>query len=216
MILAGRSSKKNIDMLAHDPNAVIVFQDEVHFLVQSSVREKWAKIGSEPRVKSKPGKENVSYSGFVVHGTGQLLIYKPSWFTYETTIEMLRAFLKDIEIKDGQKIYLVMDNAPWHRKARRLINEEEQYSDIRDMITFLDIPPYSPDLNPIEQVWRVTRRESTHNRYFASKADLTEKLDAYFARFVKPNDKLRTLCTFNYNKETKKPTEHPRKAYRAS
>lgn len=203
-------------MLARDPNAVIVFQDEVHFLVQSSVREKWAKIGSEPRVKSKPGKESVSYSGFVVYGTGQLLIYKPSWFTYETTIEMLREFMKNIEIKEGQKIYMVMDNAPWHRKARRLINEEEQYSDIRDAITFLDIPPYSPDLNPIEQVWRVTRRESTHNCYFASKADLTKKLDTYFARFVKPNDKLRTLCTFNYSKETKKPKEHHRKVYRAS
>ena len=203
-------------MLAHDPNAVIVFQDEVHFLVQSSVREKWAKIGSKPRIKSKPGKGNVSYSGFVVYGTGQLLIYKPSWFTYETTIEMLREFLKDIQIKEEQKIYLVMDNAPWHRKARRLIGEEEQYSDIRDAITFLDIPPYSPDLNPIEQVWRVTRRKSTHNRCFASKIDLAKKLDAYFARFIKPNYKLRTLCSFNFNKKPKNPKEHPRKVYRAS
>lgn len=203
-------------MLAHDPNAVIVFQDEVHFMVQASIREKWAKIGSEPRVKSKPGKESVSYSGFVVYGTGQLLIYKPSWFTYETTIEMLHSFLADIEIKEGQTIYMVMDNAPWHRKARRLIAEDDQYLDIRNAITFLDIPPYSPDLNPIEQVWRATRRECTHNRYFASKADLTQKLDGYFARYTKPNDKFRTLCTFNFNKEPKEPVVHPRKIYRAS
>ena len=109
-----------------------------------------------------------------------------------------------------------MDNAPWHRKARRLIDEDDQYSDIREAIEFGNLPPYSPDLNPIEQVWRVTRREVTHNRYSPSKADRMEKLDSYFARFVKPNDKMRTLCTFNFNKEPKELKEPPRKNYRTA
>ena len=59
-----------------------------------------------------------------------------------------------------------MDNAPWHKKAKRLIESEKEYADIRKAITIVSLPPYSPDLNPIEQVWRVTRREKTHNRFW--------------------------------------------------
>jgi transposase len=57
-----------------------------------------------------------------------------------------------------------MDNAPWHKKTIRLVQEEAQpeYSDIRESVIFIKVPPYSPDLNPIEQVWRITRRENTH------------------------------------------------------
>ena len=48
-----------------------------------------------------------------------------------------------------------MDNAPWHKKTFRLIETEKrpEYADIRENVTFVKLPPYSPDLNPIEQVW---------------------------------------------------------------
>ena len=95
---------------------------------------------------------------------------------------------------------MVMDNAPWHRKAKRLIKENAGgiYQDIVDKVVFVYLPPYSPDLNPIEQVWRVVRREVTHNRYFATLEAMTEKLDEYFARYSHPNDKFRSLCSFKF------------------
>ena len=94
---------------------------------------------------------------------------------------------------------MIMDNAPWHQKAKRLILDEENtwYQDIRDKIVFIKLPPYSPDLNPIEQIWRVTRREVTHNRFFQNIASLKANLDEYFVLFTKPNEKFRSLCTFN-------------------
>ena len=56
--------------LMSDPNAVIVSQDEVHFQQQTTVTGKLVKRGSRPTVKSFPGKNKVSYSGFVVLGSG--------------------------------------------------------------------------------------------------------------------------------------------------
>ena len=63
-----------------------------------------------------------------------------------------------------------MDSAPWHKKTMRLVETEKrpEYSDIRESVTFIKLPPYSLDLNPIEQVWRITRKENTHNVFFAS------------------------------------------------
>lgn len=81
-----------------------------------------------------------------------------------------------------------MDNAPWHKKAKRLIETEEEYADIQNAVTIVSLPPYSPDLNPIEQVWRVTRREKTHNRYWSGLPKLTAVLDEWFGSFAEPNE----------------------------
>ena len=63
-------------------------------------------------------------------------------------------------------------------------------------MTLIFLPPYSPDLNPIEQVWRITRREVTHNTYFAYAQILEDTLDTHFTAYREPNDKLAALCTF--------------------
>jgi len=91
-----------------------------------------------------------------------------------------------------------MDNAPWHKKVQRLVWDEQQpeYQDIAESVASVKMPPYSPDLNPIEQVWRITRRENTHNVFFASIDALAEAVDAAFLAWAKPNDQLHALCSF--------------------
>lgn len=91
-----------------------------------------------------------------------------------------------------------MDNAPWHKKAIRLIQEEHQpeYADIEQQVIFVKLPPYSPDLNPIEQVWRITRRENTHNVFFPSLLSLEQAVDNAFHQWQSPNDQLKHLCDF--------------------
>lgn len=151
-------------------------------------------------MKSAPGRKNASYSGYIIPSTGEPAVTKPSWFNYETVIESFREFIRQYPIADGQKMIMVIDNAPWHKKAKRLIQTEAlpEYSDIREKMEILSLPPYSPDLNPIEQVWRKTRREVTHNRYFRNIDELAAKLDEYFRGFRSPNKELSSLCTFKH------------------
>lgn len=143
---------------------------------------------------------SVAYSGFVIPGTGALWLDKPHWFNYRTVIESIKGFLAVNPLPEGKRYCIVMDNAPWHRKAIRLIEEnmDGEYDDILDMADFIRLPPYSPDLNPIEQVWRVTRKERTHNRYFQSLESLTSILDEFFGGLRGPNAKLKSLCSFNW------------------
>ena len=91
-----------------------------------------------------------------------------------------------------------MDNAPWHKKTFRLIETEKrpEYADIRENVTFVKLPPYSPDINPIEQVWRITRRENTHNVFFATISILEDTVDSAFEPWAKPNNQLKSLCSF--------------------
>lgn len=166
--------------------------------MQATTTAAWYKKGSAPRVKSFPGNSKVSYSGFVRPATGELFISKPAWFNYETMIESFREYIKANPIDEGKKYAMIIDNAPWHKKAVRLVEDRTNpdYADIREKVVFVKLPPYSPDLNPIEQVWRTTRREHTHNVFFKSKADLEDAVDKAFAQWAVPNDQLRSLCTF--------------------
>lgn len=165
-------------------------------MAESTITRGWYRKGSRPKVKSYPGHKSVAYSGFVIPETGELFVTKPEWFNYETTIASIREFIGSCHIDEGKHLYLVMDNAPWHKKAKRLIMDDPEYADIKKSVTIVFLPPYSPDLNPIEQVWRVTRREKTHNRFWESLGKLVDVLDNWFDSFRKPNEKLSTLCSF--------------------
>ena len=155
-----REAKKRTE-LEKDDSMILVYQDKVHFQIQTTVTSAWYKKGSVLTVKSFPGRFKASYSGFVISETGELFVATPEKFNYETTIESIRAFFAAHPLPAGKKYALVMDNAPWHKKTKRLVEDEhlEEYSDLSQNVKFVKMPPYSPDLNPIEQVWRITRKE---------------------------------------------------------
>ena len=123
---------------------------------------------------------------------------KPARFNYETVIASIREFITAHPVPEGKRYALVMGNAPWHKKVIRLVETEEQseYEDIRKSVAFVKLPLYSPDLNPIEQVWRITRRENTHNVFFSNIKNLAETVENAFLAWAKPNQQLVTLCSF--------------------
>ena len=107
----------------------MVYQDEVHFQIQTTVTCGWFKKGSAPTVKSFPGWFKISYSGFVIPRTGELFVATPETFNYDTTISSIRKFLASKPLPEGKHYVLVMDNAPWHKKTLRLIDTEKKRLD---------------------------------------------------------------------------------------
>ena len=198
--------------LMDDPFAIVVSQDEVHFMRQTGISRIWCPTGSTPIVGSPPGKDGVLYSGFVILGkeNGHVFVTKPDVFTFETTIASIREFLERYPIPSCCKFHMILDNAPWHRKAKRLIKEDTsgEYSDINDKVVFINIPSYSPDLNPIEILWRVVRREVTNNQYFPYHELFEQTIDAYLGQFAIHSEKIATRCSFNFNNEKKTPKKY--------
>ena len=149
----------------------------------------WAKRGCQPQVKSAPTQEKVAFSGFINPVTGELITNECDTFNYETIMESVKSFAE--YVSDDKKILIVLDNASWHKKAVRLMRENDDYP----RIEFIFLPTYLPELNPIERVWLITRRERTHNRFFEKLTVLKTVLTSYFDKFKAPNEKLRTLCS---------------------
>jgi len=74
---------------------------------------------------------------------------------------------------------MVLDNVGYHHAhlVRDWVTENA------DKIELHFLPAYSPQFNPIEILWRQTKRIATHNRYFASLTDLHDKLFRRFNRY---------------------------------
>lgn len=113
-------------------------------------------------------------------------------FDSDTFIQYLKLLLS--EYHTDRKIVLVLDNASPHKsaKTKAYIKSEES------RIELLYLPPYSPDLNPAELVWKDIRACRTHNKYFAAVKELLEEIMDYLKTYSIPNERIKQLCAFNY------------------
>jgi transposase len=102
-------------------------------------------------------------------------------------------FLKDlraVSVDADRRVVVIADNAKYHHA--RLHQDWRQQEADRFSLNFL--PPYSPELNPTERVWKLTRRLCVHNRYFPDLSDVALAVETAFTNWTKPNDTLRRLC----------------------
>jgi len=103
-------------------------------------------------------------------------------------LKILLSFRIDLNVK-----HLILDNSRYHHAKLLAPWLNEQKEEI--VLDFL--PPYSPQLNPIERVWKQTRQKSAHNRYFPMLSDLGQAVQVQFSRWSLPNAILVQLCTIN-------------------
>ncbi len=105
---------------------------------------------------------------------------------------MLRTFLGRLlgQQTPGRRMIVVLDNARYHHTKLLAAFLHRHARQLRRLF----LPPYSPQLAPIERVWKLTRRLATHNRYFATLPDVLKAVAACFDRWCRPNEVLRCLC----------------------
>jgi len=92
---------------------------------------------------------------------------------------------------DKKKRYvLILDNAGFH-KTQTIKNLLEEYA---PMISVEHIPPYSPELNPIETCWKVSRNDVTKSQYFKNIDDMQDALENFWSEHIFKQDFMRYLC----------------------
>ena len=96
-------------------------------------------------------------------------------------------------MKTEKKIVLILDNASSH-KSHKVLDFIKKH---KEKIELVFLPPYSPELNPIERVWKNLRYRVTHNIYFESIQKLEKAIMKYLKDHAKPNERLMSLCCIN-------------------
>ena len=145
----------------------------------------------DPVVLHHPTRKSVGYFGAVRLRDGKFLFEREDHcFDAMTTWNFLRQ-LRRCSRRAGRRVVVITDNAKYHHAKLHADWRVEQEPEF--VLSYL--PPYSPDLNPIERVWKLTRRLRLHNRYFPTLAGVVEAVEGQFQYWKRSNESLRKLCT---------------------
>jgi transposase len=157
---------QQVDTWLTDIEVDLWFADESGFEGDPRPRTRWAQVGSAPRRVKNGDHLRLNALGMVAPRTGE-------FFAIEATgcdVDVFQAFIdeaqKFINLERTTNI-LILDNASWHKV--KTIDWGR--------FTPVYLPPYSPDLNPIERLWLVLKSEYFADFFAKDQRALESKLD---------------------------------------
>ena len=141
-----------------------MFQDEAGFGRINKPKYCWCQPGIRPSVPCHHIREYRYAFGAVEPLTGDsFFLILPYCDTIHTNVfleELSQAYPKDI-------ILLCCDGAAWHKSGTLKVPKN---------IRLLYIPPYTPEMNPIEQIWKEIRKMGFRNEVFATLDKVIDRL----------------------------------------
>jgi len=165
--------------------------DEVHFQQHGSRCSMWVPPEcKDPILLHAPTRKSISYFGAVRLRDGKLVMSRPEGnFNAQTCWRFLRQ-LKGMSSRSGRKVVVISDNARYHHATLHATWRQQ----VAKKFSLHFLPPYSPELNPIERVWKLLRRRCIHNQHFANLEDLAAMVEPVLQEWSRPNETLRRLC----------------------
>jgi transposase len=165
--------------------------DEVHFQQHGSRCRMWVPPEvDDPICLHAPTRKSISYFGAVRLKDGKLVISPPDGMFDARTCWTFYRRIERIAKDAGRKIVMIIDNARYHHASLH----EEWRREVADHFVLHFLPPYSPELNPIERLWKLIRRRCLHNQYFPDLSDVIAAISPCLRAWSRPNTTLSRLC----------------------
>ena len=90
-------------------------------------------------------------------------------------------------VAPGAHAVLVCDGAGWHQRGKKLI--------VPDNITLLSLPPYSPELNPMENVWNYLRQNKLCALVWDTYQEILDACESAWIFLINDPDRIRSIAT---------------------
>lgn len=131
-----------------------------------------------------PGYENFYIYSAVAPLSGETFSLFLPW----VNTEMMNIFLEQLSLEiKSQNCFIIMDQAGWHKSADL---------EVPSNIKIIYLPPYSPEINPVERLWQWLKRHCLRNRFYNN---LDEVMDATQCLLSTASPSfLKSLCHCNY------------------
>ncbi len=172
---------------AKDP---ISFMDVTHPQHNSVAAYGWIKKGTTKEIKSNTGRRRLNINGaFDTENTSRSVDYGAS-INAQSTISLL----KEIELKhtEAENIYVICDNARYYRS--RKVTEYLETSKVERKF----LPPYSPNLNLIERLWKYFHKIVLYNKYYETYNEFQKACKSFFRNIKRYKKDLASLLTENF------------------
>ena len=159
------------------------FQDEARIGQKNSLTRAWGQTGSRPVAPKDLGFASAYLFGAVCPSQGKAAaLIMPICNT-----AAMNHHLSEIssQVAADAHAVVILDGAGWHRSQGLVVPSN---------ITLLELPPYSPELNPVERVWHYLRSHWLANSVFRSLADIMDACEMAWNRFATDHRLIRSLC----------------------
>ncbi|HHD80341.1 MAG TPA: IS630 family transposase [Campylobacterales bacterium] len=153
---------------------VILFMDGVHPQHNTTTSKVWIKKGKEKHVKSNTGRSRINLNGIYNPKTQDILVHESKTINAESTIEFFKEIEDYYEETKIKRIQIIVDNAKYYKNktVKKYIETSR--------IELLFLPPYSPNLNLIERVWKLLRKKIINSHYYEKFKEFKEAVLGFF------------------------------------
>jgi transposase len=173
--------------VAHTQKALLLFGDEASFPQWGTLTYTWARRGQQPKVKTSGKRKGYKGLGLIEYFTG-CFFYQGQEGRLNSTAYI--AFLTRVLKQSTQPIILMQDGAKYHTSAQPQACFTQQASRLQGV----QLPTYSPDYNPLEQLWKKIKQQDTHLHYFPTFEALTEKVEQGLLKVANAPEEGLALC----------------------
>lgn len=189
--------EKYIKLVADTPaNEPILFMDSAHPTMATKVACGWIRKGLDKPIAQTASRTRVNVMGAIELASMNIVSCRPEYVNAETTV----AFFDQIKATYpfAPSIHMILDQSGYHRSL--FVRDEASKRNI--ILHYL--PPYSPNLNPIERLWKVMNEEVRNNVFFSSAKQFRDSISAFFETKV-PKIALSLRGRINDNFQTINP-----------
>jgi transposase len=177
----------------NDQEQVLLFLDPMHQIHNNENDYAWQLKGLEgtKQVLANTGRKRLNIIGAINPVTLQPTII----LTEENcSAEVIEAFLEEVKIQYDQAktICIILDNARYQRS--NIVQTTAKFFNI-DLIF---LPPYSPNLNLIERLWRYFKKEVMKNKYYSDYATFENAVETFFSQFQDRMKDIKSLLNFKF------------------
>jgi transposase len=162
-------------------------QDEARFGQKGTLTRVWARKGSRPRAVRQTGFTSLYVLAAVCAATGTV----SALIMPELNTGVVNLFLEQFsrELPAGVHAVLIWDGAGFHTGAELVVPSN---------VSLIQLPPYSPELNPVENLWHYLRAHHWSNRRYQDYNELQEEAARSLCAVCEDTETVKSVCNAPY------------------
>lgn len=168
----------------------IYFADSVHPQHQTRLAYGWIRTGERKEIPTTGRQKRVNIIGGICLNGHKVVTTQAD----TVNADSIAGFFCELRKKHPEKhrIHVILDRAPYHRDG----DLQKFAKNLGIKLHYL--PPYSPNLNPVERLWKIMHEHVTYNKYYETFQDFTDAVLVFFKNIGRKKCLLRTRINDNF------------------
>jgi len=152
--------------------AEVLFIDAVHPEHNAMAAYGWIKRGEKRELKTNSGRQRINLHGAINAETHEVTVIESDTVNKDSTIQLLEIIHQKYFL--ASMVYIILDNASYHysKEVREYLEDKK--------IKLVFLPPYSPNLNLIERLWKFFKKKVLYNQYYENVKEFRKACIKFF------------------------------------